>query len=1554
MASVDDRIVQMQFDNTAFEKKLETTLKSLADLEKALKFENAKQGLSDLNGIGDKFNLGSMATHIEGASAKFLALGSIAFTVLSNITTQAMHAGAQIVKSLSLDLVISGFKEYELNINSIQTILSNTKADGTNLQDVTAALDELNEYADKTIYNFGQMTKNIGTFTAAGVDLETSVSSIKGISNVAAISGASAEQAANAMYQLSQAVSTGSLKLMDWNSVVNAGMGGEVLQKALFETGKAMGTLKDVPLTQTFDQWKEAGNSFRGSLEKEWITADVLTTTLKGFTGEMTEAQLLTIGYTKAQAAEIIELGKTGVDAATKIRTLTGLINTTKESIGSGWAESFRIIVGGFDEATTLFSGISGTISNVVKNSADARNKLLQGWKDLGGRDLLIEGLRTAVQNFGEILAPIGAAFREIFPKTTMFQLMDLTKAFELLVIKMRPSKETVQNIHDAFKGFFSVLQIGWVILKEGVKFFAQLFDEITGAGSGKFLGFIGTIGNFFTTLNNKLVEGEGIKKFFLTLLTHAEAALSKISKLKEVIVDFFDGLVDSAAADVATTAVDRISSRFDNLGQIFDRLSGLWGPLGDALEKITGVLDNVWSAISNWFEDLGRKLAEVIEPGDFDAVVDAVNVGLLGAIALLLKKFLDKGIKLDLGGGLLESIKDTFGGLTGVLSAMQTQLKAGALEKIAIAIALLTASVFVLSLIDSAAMTRALTAMAVGFGELMATFAILSKMSMGPKGAATFGIVATGMILLAGAMVILATSLKIISTMSWDELTKGLVGFTAILAVVVAAVIPLSSMSSGMIAAGIGLTGLGVAMNLLAVALKIFATMSWAEIGKGLATVVGLLVAIVAAVNLMPTNMALTGPALIAIAASLVILGAAMKIFATLSWEEIGKGLATIAGALVAIGLAMNLMPPNLPITAGGLVLVGISLNAIAAAMKLMGGMSWKEIAKGLAAMAGSLIILAVATNAMTGSIAGAVAIGIVSGALVVLAMVLKEFAKITWDDLIHGLVGIAATFAVLGLAALALQSAIPALLGFGAALVLIGGGFALFGAGVALVAKGLELIAKTGSAAAKVIPDLLKALSVGLPAFMKTIAEGFIEMALTIADAAPVLVEALVVVLNHILDGLIELIPKALTVIGELISGIIEFIGKDGVPKIIQAGLDIILALLTGIRDNIDQVVTLAVDIITNFIDALAREVPRVIDSVTNLFVEIFLGVAEALGRTAGRLLFGVGAAFIQGFMDGISESAESGPIKWFKELAGNVIGWIGNVLRTLWNKGIELIGGLANGITEKVTEVKNFFTNLPGNIIEWIGDTATDLKDKGIGFIKGLAEGISERFTDLLDWIKGLPRKIINGIPNPLDILFDVGKKILQGLWDGMVEIWNKVTGWLGGLADKIKDTKGPPAEDKTMLVENGKLIMQGLQKGMEDEWDQVSKWLSEINPADFMDFNNIDMGANLGNISEFQPTITPVLDLTEVKTAAQRISDYISETQSIPVSASYQQAQRIASGATVLQQPQTPETQGQPSGVNFEQNIYAPSQLSTSDIYKQTRNQITMAKEELKIP
>ena len=276
----------------------------------------------------------------------------------------------------------------------MQTILANTQHEGTNLQQVNRALDELNTYADKTIYNFTEMTRNIGTFTAAGVNLQTSVDSIKGIANLAAVSGSTSQQASTAMYQLSQALAAGKVSLMDWNSVVNAGMGGKVFQDALVRTSELLGTGAKNAINMY--------GSFRESLTKgEWLTTEVLTETLKQFAGAYSEADLIQQGFSESQAKEIAQMAKTAEEAATKVKTFTQLWDTLKESAQSGWTATWEILIGDFEEAKDLLSEVSETIGNVIGEAAQARNDLLSGGLSSGWKQLLNQGIadEAAISN---------------------------------------------------------------------------------------------------------------------------------------------------------------------------------------------------------------------------------------------------------------------------------------------------------------------------------------------------------------------------------------------------------------------------------------------------------------------------------------------------------------------------------------------------------------------------------------------------------------------------------------------------------------------------------------------------------------------------------------------------------------------------------------------------------------------------------------------------------------------------------------------------------------------------------------------------------------------------------------------------------------------------------------------------------------------------------------------------------------------------------------------------------------------------------------------------
>ena len=449
--TVDERVVEMRFDNKQFEQNIQTSLSSIDKLKHSLNLEGAAKGLESVNTAASRCNMSPLSNAVETVKIKFSAMEVMALTALQNITNSALNAGEKLVSAFTIDPIKSGFQEYETQINAVQTILANTSSKGTTLEQVNNALDELNHYADMTIYNFTEMTRNIGTFTAAGVDLNTSVAAIKGIANLAAVSGSTSQQASTAMYQLSQALAAGTVKLQDWNSVVNAGMGGQVFQDALKETARVHHIAIDELI-------KDEG-SFRETLSKGWLTSDILTETLAKFTGDLNENQLRTMGYTDEQIQSIVKMGQTANDAATKVKTFSQLFDTLKEAAQSGWTQSWEIIVGDFEEAKERLTEVSDIFSGFIGASADRRNAFLES---------------TFSSPLAQIISKLNAAGIE----TEVFQnkVKELAKNHNVDLDTMIAEEGSFEK---ALKKAFNDGTLNKSILKDALK---SLVGNITGA----------------------------------------------------------------------------------------------------------------------------------------------------------------------------------------------------------------------------------------------------------------------------------------------------------------------------------------------------------------------------------------------------------------------------------------------------------------------------------------------------------------------------------------------------------------------------------------------------------------------------------------------------------------------------------------------------------------------------------------------------------------------------------------------------------------------------------------------------------------------------------------------------------------------------------------------------------------------------------------------------------------------------------------------------------------------------------------------------------------
>lgn len=1302
--TVDERVVEMRFDNKQFEQNIQTSLSSLDKLKKSLNLEGAAKGLETVNDAANKCsgNMSPLSNAVETVRVRFSALEVMAITALQNITNSALAAGKNLVSAFTIDPIKTGFEEYETQINAVQTILANTSSKGTTLDQVNNALDELNHYADMTIYNFTEMTRNIGTFTAAGVDLDTSVAAIKGIANLAAVSGSNSQQASTAMYQLSQALAAGTVKLQDWNSVVNAGMGGQVFQDALKETAKVHGIAID-------EMIKDEG-SFRETLSKGWLTSDILTETLAKFTGDLNEDQLRTMGYTDDQIKSIIEMGKTANDAATKVKTFTQLFDTLKEAAQSGWTQSWEIIVGDFEEAKELLTEVSDTFSAVINASADARNKMLQDWKDLGGRTMMIEAVKNVFEGLVSVAKPVREAFNEIFPPMTGKQLAEITERIRDLTAKFKMGEESSKNLKNTFKGVFAVLDIVGQAFKAVAGGVGELIGLFLPAGNGV-LSLTGSFGEYLVKLDETVKKTDVFGKAVSTVVDIVKTAITFVKTAGEKVKEF--GKIagekfDFPGFELFHSFLERVHDRMAQIGDGAGKMkSGVivaFEMMGEALEKckFLKVMEALWTAvkviaggIADAVGTMMGTLAEKLGDADFSGVLDVLNSIAVGGIALSISKFLKNVTEpLEWLNGVLEGVTGILDGVRGCFEAYQTNLKAGTLLKIGAAIALLAGSIVAISLIDSDKLSASLGAITVLFANLLGAMAIFNKISSDTGKVAK---ACTAMIAMSVAVSILAGALKKVSDLDWGELARGLVGIAGLTTIVVASS---KAMASGrkqvmkgatsliifgaaikILASackdlsklqwdelGRGLTGVGVlfaemavflrvakfngkmistatgivilaaAMKVLASACKDFGQMEWSEIGKGLAGIGGLLAELAVFTNLAGNakHVMSTGVALIAIGAAMKIFASAVKDFGQLQWDEIGRGLTAMGGALAEVAIAVNLMPKNMIGIGTGLVIVGAALEIIANCMSKFGGMQWEEIGRGLTVMGGALAELAISLNFMKGTLGGSAALLVASTALAILAPVLSILGALSWEAIAKGLISIAGAFTIIGVAGAVLTPLVPTILALSGAFALIGVGVLTIGAGLLAAGTGLSALAigftalaTAGAAGATAIVAALTVIVTGIagliPAVLTKVGEGIIAICKVIAAGAPAIGEAVKAVVLTLIDVFVSCVPQL----------------ADG-------ALQLVVGVLAALVTYTPQIVDLAFKFLIGILDGIASNLPSLIKAGVDVLVAFFAGIVDALrGIDTGALLKGIaGIGLLSAIMLALSATASLVP--------------------------------------------------------------------------------------------------------------------------------------------------------------------------------------------------------------------------------------------------------------------------------------------------------------------
>jgi tape measure domain-containing protein len=1457
------------------------------------------KGFNDITTAADRVDLSSIGKGLDNLQSHFSAMEATAVVALGNVASKALLAGGQLAKMFTSNPITEGFHNYETQINAVQTILANTGLHGKKgLDKVTAALNNLNTYANQTVYNFSEMAKNIGTFTAAGVDLNTATGAIKGIANLAAMSGSSSAQASQGMYQLSQAIAAGRVNLQDWNSVVNAGFGGKVFQKALVDTAQAMGTLKDgsVKMVGPMKQLTVNGESFRNSISARgggpsWLTSDVLTKALEHFTGDMTDAQLAAQGFSKAQIKAIQSQAKVAVGAATKIKTFSQLMQALKEEVASSWAQVWKTLFGDINQAKSLFSPLHIAVENFLRGPIDSFNKQLKVWAKLGGRTMLFTALENGFKALGAVLGSIKKAFRDIFPAQTGKNLLEMTKRFRDFTANLKASPQTLENLRKTFRGFFAVLGIGWYIVKKVFGVIGDLLG-LAKSGSGGFLSFTGGIGDFLTSLHKVIVKGDALGGFFKALGNIIRVPFELIKGIAGALGGLFSGVDTKKAGEVGKTVGD-LSNKLGPLENVLKKIGKVGKKIMDTMNKIFEPFSKTISGIGHAIVGLGQGIGDAFAHANFDKIFGIVQTALVGGIFLAIKKALNQPINL-LGGvtGTLKNISGVLGGLTSNLKEMQSTIKAATLLAIATAILALAAGVTILSSIDPKKLSSAMTAVAVGLGELIGALALLDKSTKGGS-FATLPLIAASMIGLALAVTILAAAVKIFSTMSTDQLIKGLVGVAGSLAAVGVAmklIGPSISLSAP------GILAVALAMNVLAVAMKIFGSMKWSEITKGLIGVGGSLLAMGLGMQAFGPSILLIGPGLIIASTGLLLLAGAVGAFGSMDLASLAKGVLGIGAAIVVLGISMAAIPPTIALQAAGLLVAGVALLGLAGAVKAFGSMDVITIVKGIVTMAAALLVMAVGLTAMTATLPGSVALLAAAAAFAVLAPVIAVLGALSWGALLKGLVAMAAALVVLGVVGGAVSAGLIAL---GVGLTAVGVGVTVIGAGIYLIAKALVMLGDASIKSTGIAIAAITAFIVAVPKMVIDFIKGLVSIQVEILKLAPGIVEGLAKIIGLLADALVKLAPKFVQVASALLHAFTDVLNQNN-RSLIDAGLNLLVNLLKGISSHIGKITTNVANIVIHFLDALRAKLPD---------------------------LIAAGAKFLQALLQGVSQHVG--------KIAGTAVGIIVKLDKALLNgawrlvrAGINFVIKVLDGIAKKIPDIRKSAIHLIRVFLHNVAKALVDLAgiafDALTGFFEALATKIDKKAPKLRKAMRHLAWSMMDafsfGIAGKAK---DAGDSILNAVKAPTKKLPVKQGTVKGDIPDNF-GRKGP--RKKTAAAPNADAAVSGIRNSVKKT------------------------NAALAEIEDVQPVITPVLDLTEVEKGAKRLTDVTSK-KPILANVSFKHAAAISDAEAASRKATANQAEQARVELKFEQNNTSPEALSEREIYRRTRNQLAQARHAL---
>ena len=636
MSSVDERIVEMRFDNKDFENNVQQTMTTLDKLKSALNFKDASKSFDNLSKAANNLDMSNVSDTLDVIQNKFSVFGTIADQVIRRVADGFMdlaQKGVQVVKSLTVDQIGAGFEKYQGKLESVQSIMNST---GEDIETVSAALAKLNWFTDETSYNYTDMANTIGTFTAQGMGIDEAVSAVIGIADAAAFAGANAEKASHGMEAFAKAMSSG-MNARYWYMINTAKMDNQALRQSFIDAAEALGYLKKVG----DDMWSyDGGNSWFNTKEgftdnfTKWLAPEVMKKALSGWS-EFSDALYDTVQETGMNATEIMadrmdliaggysEISEKAFKAGQQCRTFMDVINAIKDAVSTSWMNIFEAVFGNYEEAVSLWTNLYDIVDNIFGTSVYDLQDLLKTWHELTGYDLFRDALDNVFESISQKVDIIREAFQEIFPPMTFGKLYHLTVEFKKFTETLVLNDKQLEGLKVVLKAVFSIFKLGFTILKTGLKIVGKILILI-GKVSRAILGFIGNISDIIDAQKIVLKKTGQLGRFFTAVGKIFKNVGRAVSQIGDGFREFGEAISELPISNKVTGFLDKIGeflfgnrtkngfrtawsfkNLFESIVQFFERIADKEFNLPEV--DVKGIVKKVASAFSSVWETLSK-----------------------------------------------------------------------------------------------------------------------------------------------------------------------------------------------------------------------------------------------------------------------------------------------------------------------------------------------------------------------------------------------------------------------------------------------------------------------------------------------------------------------------------------------------------------------------------------------------------------------------------------------------------------------------------------------------------------------------------------------------------------------------------------------------------------------------------------------------------------------------------------------------------------------------------------------------------------------------------